>query len=290
MDIRQAQVARRGFNLTELLVVVAIIGILLSISMPAVQGVRENSRRTACAMHLNQIGVALNHYQTVRSEFPIGAIDKDNKDHNWAVALLNYLEKRTVFEKYRYDVKCRAAENREATSVVVDTYLCPSTRRLSTDRDGSLISDRNGNGQYDPGDGMACMDYGGIFGDSRAFRVRGNGMLCWDRAIKLKECRDGLAYTMIVAEITGRGATLGGEWANGDNVFKVSMAINSIGPDQTLDNQIWSDHPGGAYVLTVDMVPHFVRDTADPVVLSALATRAGGEQGKQGETIRVPEN
>jgi len=49
---------RKGFTLIELLVVIAIIALLLAIIMPALQKVRHQARRTACAAHLKSCGYA----------------------------------------------------------------------------------------------------------------------------------------------------------------------------------------------------------------------------------------
>lgn len=52
----------RAFTLIELLMVIAIIALLASLTMPAIQGVRQRADSTACMSNLRQIGVAVNLY------------------------------------------------------------------------------------------------------------------------------------------------------------------------------------------------------------------------------------
>src|SRR5439155_23205029 len=62
--LRSAQPMRRNraFTLIELLIVIAIIGVLIGLLMPTISGAREQSRRVACASNLRNIGAALFAY------------------------------------------------------------------------------------------------------------------------------------------------------------------------------------------------------------------------------------
>jgi type II secretory pathway pseudopilin PulG len=63
--------ARNGSTLVELLAVIAIIGILVSLLLPAVQATREAARRSSCANNLKNLSLAVLKYHDQRKHFPI---------------------------------------------------------------------------------------------------------------------------------------------------------------------------------------------------------------------------
>ncbi len=52
----------RGFTLVELLVVIAVLGLLAALLLPALAASKERSKGTACMANLRQIGIAIRAY------------------------------------------------------------------------------------------------------------------------------------------------------------------------------------------------------------------------------------
>ncbi len=270
-----ARVSRRGFTLVELLIVIAIIGALVSLLLPAVQAAREAARRSHCQNNLRQTGLALHAFHDANGAFPIGCVEKRTfkrptaRQLAWSAALLAQLEQQPLWRAIDFSAAYDSARNAPAALTTLSTYLCPSTVRLAAGRDGAEVASPAG------GYRAAAIDYGGNYG-AAGVSPSANGVLLYDRAVMMSEITDGTSHTVAVWEDSGRGLGMDGEWINGENIFDVGGAINS-----QQHNEIWSDHPGGAIALWCDGSVAMVRQAADLAAINRLCTRAGEEPAPQ---------
>jgi prepilin-type N-terminal cleavage/methylation domain-containing protein len=96
---------RNGFTILELVVVVAIMLVLISLLLPAVQQAREQARRTACINNLMQIGVALHNYNAAHTVLPPGCVNStgpivDAKDQyaiSWITQILPHIDQLGIY-------------------------------------------------------------------------------------------------------------------------------------------------------------------------------------------------
>jgi prepilin-type N-terminal cleavage/methylation domain-containing protein/prepilin-type processing-associated H-X9-DG protein len=128
---------RRGFTLIELLVVIAIIGILIGLTVPAVQKVREAAARLSCQNNLKQIGLALHSYHDVYKMFPPGYIDGNTVSTSsaasdvgpgwgWAAFILPYIDQLPVYQQINFGVQVGTGVNTQISQQPLTIFQCPS--------------------------------------------------------------------------------------------------------------------------------------------------------------------
>jgi prepilin-type processing-associated H-X9-DG protein/prepilin-type N-terminal cleavage/methylation domain-containing protein len=63
---------RRGFTSIELLVVISIIAVLMALSIPVANGVRQHARSTVCQANVRQLQLSLQAYESANNTLPYG--------------------------------------------------------------------------------------------------------------------------------------------------------------------------------------------------------------------------
>jgi prepilin-type processing-associated H-X9-DG protein/prepilin-type N-terminal cleavage/methylation domain-containing protein len=293
-------------TLLELLVVLAIIGVLLGLLLPAVQKVRAAAARLSCANNLRQAGLALDHFESERGRFPPGAVFGPFREagittdtlHGCWPFLLPYLEQEALFNQYRWDVDFFDLTNQPAVATPLKILQCPAAM---ADR---FVEMEHSDGAFVDGGRGACIDYGPVQGVDPGLALLGlidpvgnyEGALPLNRMICVLDITDGTSNTLLVAEDAGRPQrwqagylvpsifSFGGPWASNANPVVIRGASSDgatvPGPcalNCTNDRQPYSFHPGGANFLFADGAVHFLRAGVAIRVLAALGTRAGGE-------------
>jgi prepilin-type N-terminal cleavage/methylation domain-containing protein/prepilin-type processing-associated H-X9-DG protein len=176
---------RRALTLLELLATVAIVGILIALLLPAVQGAREAGRRTQCSSNIRQVAMALHSYESAHGVLPNTAPN----NYSFHVVLLPYLEQKALYEAFDFQLNGMdykgPLEYRRLT-----LFECPSDGSRSLVPRLPAVTNYHGNW----GSGNLTYGNNGIFSyhDDRPGFVR---------YLPLRAITDGLSQTALLAEV-----------------------------------------------------------------------------------------
>lgn len=128
--------SRRAFSLVEVVVVIAVIGVLTSLLLPAVMRARESVRRTQCMNNIRQVGVALQEFESTYQRYPYAAGRGYMRGYSPLTELLPYLEQDAVYNAINFTPVDRdsgsidwseyEAQRARFSRVRIDVFLCPS--------------------------------------------------------------------------------------------------------------------------------------------------------------------
>ncbi|MEM1068412.1 MAG: DUF1559 domain-containing protein [Planctomycetota bacterium] len=268
---------RRGFTLVELLVVIAIIGVLVGLSLPAMQNMRELSRRSNCQQNLIRLSLAISAYSFEHGHYPAGTINEtgpivnvtEGYHHNWIAALLPSLDEEAVAAAIDTDVGVYHVNNQAVRELQLGFLMCPS------------------NSMPQPN----TSSYAGIHASTETPIDEGNdGVFRLNLQLTDDDIKDGTAHTIFLAEklslmredfgwISGTRSTLRntGLGINGERErIRGPQDANSVVKDVYVGG-IASDHPGGAHILLGSGDCQFRSDSMDLKLLQQLANIADGE-------------
>lgn len=241
---------RHAVSLVELLVVIGIIGIMLSLLLPAIQAARSAARRIECTNNLKQLGAALHHHHSAYGAFPpgnaaVGASSTEPTDvgggwvdgPNWMILILPYVERKSLHQIYDFESSNQSPQNRSVRESFVATFVCPS----DANADSPLVP-ATGPGAAGALD-IAYMpgSYRAVSGRSDGFRFldsqhvanyprewRGVMHVSWIEGFEpetVGDIRDGTSHTLMVGDaITRSNSGYGTLWACSNTFYSLSAA------------------------------------------------------------------
>lgn len=304
-----------GFTLVELLVVVAIIGVLVALLLPAIQAAREASRRSQCTNNMKQITLAILGYESAKRVLPpaftpndpsaqlygpcVGdqppTTSKSNPSNGLArhfvlTFILPYLEREAQYQQIKLGLNYDDATNTPATQQDVREFICPSadTRKNVFATDYTTFID------IDDANYCRYIEAAGLTKRKRPVEMLA-GLLS-DSPLPIRRVSDGMSKTFMFFESAGKpNHYLKGQlqplspvpkeefqWASNRTYDIWGNEDQNKCPITTIMNcdnahEIYSFHPGGAIFALGDGSVDYFAESMDMDVFVCLFTRAAGD-------------
>ncbi len=182
----------RGFTLVELLVVIAVIGLLVALLLPALGTVREAARGSVCKSNLKQFALAIQTYESARRAFPSSRAGEGG----WSAQALvtPFLEQGHIYENIDFSLPYSdiQLDGQPISAHRVLLFNCPSEQNTQ-------LREKNGVDTYAP------INYGVNMGTWKvwdpAAKQGGDGMFYPEKGVSIRQITDGMNNTLMLAEV-----------------------------------------------------------------------------------------
>jgi prepilin-type N-terminal cleavage/methylation domain-containing protein len=265
-----------AFTLVEMLVAIAIIGILIAMLLPAVQMVREAGRRTVCSNNVRQLALGLMNFESGHGQLPIGLRSFEPSSGSgsgsaatqyygmsWITRILPFIEQNAMWDNAIEDYRHSPIPFRShrGMQTVLNSVTCPSdpvAGELQWTHEGRLV---------------VCTNYLGVNGTN--YRTR-DGVFTYDEPIRLAEIGDGQSNRLLIGErppspdfwygwwyATGQGSISTGDVTLGVAEVRIDLANENSMHDSTRKSHL---------------IRAIVAEGREPSVPTTIGLRGGGRK------------
>jgi prepilin-type N-terminal cleavage/methylation domain-containing protein len=296
-----------GVTLVELLVVLAIVGVLAGLAMMGVQYARESARRAGCASNLRNLALAVASFEDARRALPYG---NDEKAYSVHFSILPHLEEGARYDQFDREEYAFNEPNRSRGSTSPLVFQCSQSVRRGEQFTSYLGN--AGTGHFDGANGV----FPPFVSDPSSGGTPGIRS-----PISFAAVTDGLTHTAMFSETRGvfrdeigslrhlprtsltssnyaffvescrrispdapRGRTLGDGWINGNlsytryyHILRPNQPSCVNGPVSKGIYTASSLHPGGAMTAFCDQSTRFVTSSIASGVWRSMGSRNGDD-------------
>jgi len=245
----------RGFTLVELLVVITIIGMLISLLLPAVQAARESGRRADCMNNQRQLCLASLSYETIYSHLPGWKNTLGNHQVSWIVVLFPYLQHGDLARKWEEFATGASGVSHSDVRRYLRLFVCRSDPPEQQSRGSDPLAYKCGKFLFDttPNDPPSNNEQG----------------------LAIVDIEDGPHMTLMISERLNPTSRRWG-WIDNDlNSHDTEMTFSGAVGFSSFSSQVSSNHGQGVVGGFADAHVQFIRSDMPDYVWQQLCHPAG---------------